>query len=426
MNEGVGNLEYILIICFVLLSAFFSGAEAALLSVQRVRIRHLAESKSSGALRVLKMVEKPEKSLPPILLGNNLVNTAVAAVFTSVMLNWLEDENSAVLFATVGVTVILLIFGETIPKTLAANRAERFSIIISLPMAAIAFLFLPATWLLQNLAALVAKILGVSRKDHLITEEEIKSAVSLGSEIGAVEQEEAHAIKRLLELGERHSSEVMTPRPEIVVIEKGATISEFLTVYGKNSHTRFPVTDSVKGDVIGLVSSKDVLRLIASGASMDTPATDRLISPFFVPETKRADRLLAEMQSGSHQMALIADEFGDFAGLVTLKRLVEGIVGSTTGDDEIPEDEIVTLGRDTFDVDAGMSIPDANDRIGLDLPFGDYQTIAGLVMERLGRVPSVSDQIVIDNLSIQVAQMKGLRVLRVLVTRTPAPSNQDD
>ena len=125
-------------------------------------------------------------------------------------------------------------------------------------------------------------------------------------------------------------------------------------------------------------------------------------------------------------MALIADEFGDFAGLVTLKRLVEGIVGSTTGDDEIPEDEIVTLGRDTFDVDAGMSIPDANDRIGLDLPFGDYQTIAGLVMERLGRVPSVSDQIVIDNLSIQVAQMKGLRVLRVLVTRTPAPSNQDD
>ena len=426
MNEGVGNLEYVLIICFVLLSAFFSGAEAALLSVQRVRIRHLAESKSSGALRVLKMVEKPEKSLPPILLGNNLVNTAVAAVFTSVMLNWLEDENSAVLFATVGVTVILLIFGETIPKTLAANRAERFSIIISLPMAAIAFLFLPATWLLQNLAALVAKILGVSRKDHLITEEEIKSAVSLGSEIGAVEQEEAHAIKRLLELGERHSSEVMTPRPEIVVIEKGATISEFLNVYGKNSHTRFPVTDSVKGDVIGLVSSKDVLRLIASGASMDTPATDRLISHFFVPETKRADRLLAEMQSGSHQMALIADEFGDFAGLVTLKRLVEGIVGSTTGDDEIPEDEIVTLGRDTFDVDAGMSIPDANDRIGLDLPFGDYQTIAGLVMERLGRVPSVSDQIVIDNLSIQVAQMKGLRVLRVLVTRTPAPSNQDD
>ena len=125
-------------------------------------------------------------------------------------------------------------------------------------------------------------------------------------------------------------------------------------------------------------------------------------------------------------MALIADEFCDFAGLVTLKRLVEGIVGSTTGDDEIPEDEIVNLGRDTFDVDAGMSIPDPNDRIGLDLPFGDYQTIAGLVMERLGRVPSVSDQIVIDNLSIQVAQMKGLRVLRVLVTRTPAPSNQDD
>lgn len=426
MSDGVGNLEYILIICFILLSAFFSGSEAALLSVQRVRIRHLAESKSAGALRVLKMVEKPENSLPPILLGNNLVNTAVAALFTSVMLNWFEDEGSAVLVATIAVTVILLIFGETIPKTLAANRAEKISAIVSLPLTAIAFVLIPATWLLQNLAAIVAKILGVSTKDDLITEDEIKSAVSLGSEVGAVEQEEAHAIRRLLELGERHSSEVMTPRPEITVIEQGATISEFLSIYTQNSHTRFPVTDSSNSDVIGLVSSKDILRLIASGAPMSSSATERLIAPFFVPETKRADRLLAEMQSGKHQMSLVVDEFGDFAGLVTLKRLVEGIVGTTTGADEVPEEEIVTLGRDTFDVDAGISISDANDRMGFDLPLGDYQTVAGFVMERLGRVPVMGDQIAVEGLRIQVAQMKGLRVLRVLVTRTPSPSNQDN
>ena len=422
MNDGVGSLEYILIVCFILLSAFFSGAEAALLSVQRVRIRHLAESKSAGALRVLKMVEKPEKSLPPILLGNNLVNTATAVLFTSVFLSWFKDEGSAVIASTAVVTLVLLIFGETIPKTLATNRAERLSTILSLPISVIAFLFMPATWLLENLAAFVAKLLGVSKKDELITEEEIKTAVSLGSEIGAVEREEADAIRRLLELGERHSSEVMTPRPEISVIDIGATISDFLGVYSKTSHTRFPVVDPLNGDVVGLVSSKDVLRLIASGASMESSATARIIAPFFVPETKRADRLLSEMQSEGHQMALIADEFGDFAGLVTLKRLVEGIMGPNTGDDETPEEEIVNLGRDTFDVDAGMSIPDANDRIGLNLPFGDYQTVAGLVMERLGRVPVVGDLVIVEGLKIQVAEMKGLRVLRVLVTRTPSPS----
>lgn len=424
MTGEVGVSVYVLIGVFVVLSAFFSGSEAALLSVQRVRIRHLAETGAAGASRVARMIERPERLLPPILLGNNLVNTAVAALTTSVALTLIEDEGRAVLAATVSVTLVLLVFGETIPKTLATSRAERIAMLVSLPMAGISLVLLPASIVLERLAASVGRLVGVTRSSQLITEEEIKTAVSLGGEVGAVERGEAETIRRLLELGERQAREVMTPRPEIVWVAQGASIADFLAVYAEHSHTRFPVSDADRGDVIGVVSAKDVLRQVAAGAALDAPAAGRLLPPFFVPETKKAGELLTEMQAGGHQMALIADEFGDLAGLVTLKRLVEGVVGSTTGGDEDVEEDVVPLGRDTFDVDAGISIADANERLGLGLPAGDYETVAGLVLARLGRVPEEGDRVAVEGLSIQVAEMRGVRVLRVLVTRSPASGPQ--
>ena len=425
MTGEVGVFIYVLIGVFVVLSAFFSGSEAALLSVQRVRIRQLADTGAAGAARVVRMIERPERLLPPILLGNNLVNTAVAALATTVALTLIDDEGRAVLAATAVVTVVLLVFGETIPKTLAISRAERIAMLVSLPVAGISWVLRPASIVLERLAGLVAKLVGAAPSRQAITVEEIKTAVSLGGEAGAVEREEVETIRRLFELGERRAREVMTPRPEIVWVEQGATIRDFLAVYGEHSHTRFPVSEGNTGDVVGLVSAKDVLRQVAAGADMDATATGRLLPPFFVPETKQADELLAEMQAGGHQMALIADEFGDLAGLVTLKRLVEGIVGITTGVDEVVKKEVVVpLGRDTFDIDAGISIADANERLGLGLPAGDYETVAGLVLERLGRVPDEGDQVAVEGLRIQVAEMRGVRVLRVLVTRTPASGAQ--
>ena len=419
MADEVGVLSYVLIGIFLVLSAFFSGSEAALLSVQRVRIRHMASSGIAGASRVARMIDRPGQLLPPILLGNNLVNTAAAAVGTSIALTLIEDAGRAVLAATAAVTVVLLVLGETIPKTVATHRAERFAIFVSLPIQLISVLLRPASIVLERLAGSVARLFGgTTVRESLITEEEIKMVVSMGGEVGAVEPGEADMIRRLLELGERRASEVMTPRPEIVWVDQGASVRDFLGVYGEHSHTRFPVRGTDGGDVVGLVSVKDVLRQVAAGAGFETPATNLLHEPFFVPETKPRYELLQEMQAGGHQVALIANEFGELAGLVTLKRLVEGIVGPTAGTDEPADQDFVAIGEDDFDVDAGMSIADANDRMDLALPAGEYETVAGLVMERLGRVPEAGDVVVLGTRRLQVAEMRGLRVVRVTVTRT--------
>jgi putative hemolysin len=419
MADEVGVLSYVLIGIFLVLSAFFSGSEAALLSVQRVRIRHMASHGIAGASRVARMIDRPGQLLPPILLGNNLVNTAAAAVSTSIALTLIEDAGRAVLAATAAVTVVLLVFGETIPKTVATRRAERFAIAVSLPIQLISVLLRPVSIVLERLADSVARLFGgTTERESLITEEEIKMVVSMGGEVGAVEPGEADMIRRLLELGERRASEVMTPRPEIVWVDQGTSVRDFLGVYGEHSHTRFPVRGTGGGDVVGLVSVKDVLRQVAAGAAFETPATNLLHEPFFVPETKPGYELLQEMQAGGHQVALIADEFGELAGLVTLKRLVEGIVGPTAGTDEPADQDFVAIGEDDFDVDAGMSIADANDRMDLALPAGDYETVAGLVMDRLGRIPEAGDVVVLGTRRLQVAEMRGLRVVRVTVTRT--------
>jgi putative hemolysin len=421
MIGEVGAASVVLFVVFVFLSAFFSGSEAAMLSVQRIRIQHLVNTKTAGASRVARMIESPDKLLPPILLGNNLVNTAAAALATAVAIDVVESEGQGVLIATAAVTVVLLIFGETIPKTLAARNAERMAIVLALPLQWIGWLMRPASWLLERLAAGVALLLGAGRARSAITEEEIKAMVALGRDEGAVEHGEAEMIRRVLEFGDRHVREVMTPRPEIVWVEQGATIKQFLGQYAGNYHTRFPVYRGTPDNVVGLIAIKDVMLLLAGGGDLDSQATARLRPALFVPETKRVQELFDEMRESGEQIAMIADEFGGVAGLVTLKRLVEEIVGRVGAEDQPMPQEVVEVGKDTYDLDAGMSIAEANERLELGEPTGEYETIAGFVLEQLGRVPEAGDEVVYERSRFTVTEMQGVRIAKVRVVRAPGP-----
>jgi putative hemolysin len=421
MIGEVGAASVVLFVVFVFLSAFFSGSEAAMLSVQRIRIQHLVNTKTAGASRVARMIESPDKLLPPILLGNNLVNTAAAALATAVAIDVVESEGQGVLIATAAVTVVLLIFGETIPKTLAARNAERMAIVLALPLQWIGWLMRPASWLLERLAAGVALLLGAGRARSAITEEEIKAMVALGRDEGAVEHGEAEMIRRVLEFGDRHVREVMTPRPEIVWVEQGATIKQFLGQYAGNYHTRFPVYRGTPDNVVGLIAIKDVMLLLAGGGDLDSQATARLRPALFVPETKRVQELFDEMRESGEQIAMIADEFGGVAGLVTLKRLVEDIVGRVGDEDQPMPQEVVEVGKGTYDLDAGMSIAEANERLELGVPTGEYETIAGFVLEQLGRVPEAGDEVVYERSRFTVTEMQGVRIAKVRVVRAPGP-----
>ena len=419
MPDDASTLSLVLLGVLLVLSAFFSGSEAALLSVQRVRIQALVNTGSAAAARVAQMTEHPERLLPPILLGNNLVNTAAAVIATTVAIAMIRDEGQAVIVATVAVTVALLIFGETIPKTVAARNPERAAIILSFPLRFVSLLLLPASYLLQAISSGVASIVG-GRSRSIVTEEEIKTMVSLGRQAGEVEQGEEDMIRRVFESGDRRAREVMTPRPEMVWVEEGTTTADFLSLYAAHPHTRFPVRSAASGDVMGMVSVKDVMQSLAAEAPLDTPVTDAQREVHFVPETKLARDLLAEMQSMRQQVAIVTDEFGDVAGLVTLRRLVEGIVGSTSGADEPQgQADVVAVGAGAFEVDAGMPIAEANERLGLRLPAGEYDTIAGMIMEVLGRVPDIGASLIVSGRTIRVAEMRGVRIERVLISNAP-------
>ena len=428
MWSDVPAASLMLLAVFLFFSAFFSGSEAALLSVQRLRLRHLVNTKTSGAARVEHMIEHPERLLPPILLGNNLVNTGAAAIATSIafIIFGTNNENLAVAVATAVVTIVLLIFGETIPKTVAARHAERVSIVVAPVIQGIGWVLKPISFGLQAISLGIARLFGGGSLSRLITEEEIKAMVEVGSESGAVERGEADIIRRVLDFGDRRVSELMTPRPEIVALKVGATIRDFQGLYGSNYHTRFPVVRDELDDIVGTVSVKDVMRALADGADADSPAPLESRSPRFVPETKSLDDLFDEMRSNGDPIVLVADEYGGVAGLVTFKRLVESIVGKVEegADEEGNGPQVEVLEDGTAYLDGGLTIADANEQLSLNLPSGEYETVAGFLLEQLGSIPEVGAEVGFANLHFAVLEMRGVRIGRVRVTRDPDPEEE--
>jgi putative hemolysin len=405
-----------LFVCFVL-SAFFSGSETAFISLERFRVQHLVETKVRGARRVAKMIEHPERFLPTVLLGNNLVNTAAAALATAMAMSiWGE---AGVLVAAIGVTIALLIFAETIPKTLANQHAEKLSLLLVRPIEIISWLFTPfvtiLSWISSSLARLVG---GTPVSKSLVSEEEIRTMITVGHKDGTVEKAEAEMLHNVFEFGDRPVGEVIVPRPEVVSVEKGTTLADFLAVYAESPMSRFPVYEENMDNVVGILSIKDVLMATAKGAVGDEGAIDDLIRPaYFTPETKRISELFTEMRDKNYRMCVVVDEYGGTAGVVSLSRLMEEIVGPVGDELAEAEKEYEVVDEYTFQIDGGMRIEEANEELGLSLPEGGYETVAGFVLSLLGRIPRRGQQLRYKELKIVVTKMRGLRVEEILVTK---------
>ncbi len=416
MMDQETTLYLILLIPCLLLSAFFSGSEAAFLSLQRLRVRHLVESRAAGAERVARMVEHPEKLLPTILLGNNLANTAMAALATVLAVSIL-GEGRGVLVATATVTIVLLVLGETAPKTIAVRHPEWVALQAARVLQIIERLLLPVVTPLQWVSQRMAQLFG-SDSRALLTQEELKTAILMGLEAGAVEAEEAEMLEKVFRFGDRQVREVMTPRTEIIWVEIGTTLGQFLSIYQGHYHTRFPVFEDQVDDVVGALSVKDVVTAMARGNISEGDTVTQFLRPsYFVPDTKLVGTLFREMQRAGNQMAMTVDEFGGISGLVTLKQLVEEIVGPVGEEGMEPELEYEAIDENTFHIDGGMQIEEANEELGLDLPTGDYETVAGFIYEVLGHIPTQGEQLRHDSLRLVVTEMRGLKIEKVMVTR---------
>ena len=413
-SDDLGRLA-LLVICLVL-SAFFSSSETAFIALPRARLIHLLSIGRPKAELVERMIKRPERLLATVLLSNNLVNTAAAALGTAIALNLIEDDTLAVLVATVGVTVLLLIFSETLPKTVAWNRSEALSFAYARPLSLVEFILSPAVRVLQLITNLFTRALGITNSTAEISEGEIRSLIAAGALTGAVERTEAALLDKVFRFGDQQVQEIMTPRTEIVWIEQGTTLERFLSLYAERSHTRFPVYEGDIENVIGVLSNKDVLLTLGKGEmQLKESVTGLLREAYFVPETKTVADTFAEMQRGGYGLVLTVDEFGGIAGLVTLKQMLEVIVGHVEEEGDVLEDEYTTLDENTLRLNAGMSIIQANERLNLQLPEGEYQTVAGFILDRLGYIPEVGEIVEYRHLKLTVRTMNGVRIEDVVI-----------
>lgn len=415
-----------IIIAAVLVVAFFSSSEASLISYNKVRMRHLAESGNTTARIVEQINAQHSKLFATILLSENsfiIFASSVASAFA--VSRWGE---SGALAATLVMTVLVVIFGEITPKTFAAQNADRWALIIARPIYLWLRVISPLVWIFSTITNGLLWLLGQRRghKKPFITESELRMLISLSEEEGTLVEREEAMLQNVFKFGDRQAREVMTPRPMLDTVPATASVGEVLQILSAKGHSRLPVVDGDLDNVIGVAYVKDALRTLGLEAGADpdrlraaltTPITAIMRPAYFTPETKNVGELLAEMRRHHAQMAILVDEFGGTAGMLTVEDMIEEIVGELQ--DELDGDPagIKTLDDRTVLVEAHMNIDDANEDLGLNLPHGSYETLAGFVLDQLGRVPRVGETLRWNSLRIRVAEMQGPRIKRLELTR---------
>ena len=424
--ESISSSYLILFAICLGLSAFFSSAETAFISLPKLRVKHLVSIRKKGAERLERMVGEPSKFLAAILLGNNLVNVAAAALGTMLAIAAVGPAWGA-LVAIIGVTTLILVFGEVIPKTFASHHAEGVALTYAGPIELVIWVLYPFVWVLSRIGLGFTRMVAEAEENKkIVTEEEIRTAITVGEAEGVWEEEEAEMLHRAFEFADRPVKEVMQPRTEIAWLEQGTSLAEFLDVYREFPFSRFPVYKGTPDSVVGVLSIKDVLMAQANNSlNVDGPI-DELVRPVhFVPETKLLGELLAEMRDNNYRMVVVIDEYGGVAGIATLEHLTAEIMGSIGDELAGEEEDFVTIDANTFEVDGGLRIEEANEELGLDLPFGDYETIAGFILSHLGRIPKQGEQLKYKDLKLAIIEMRERKIERILVTKekdaAPAP-----
>ena len=429
-------LRLTLVLALVAVNGLFVAAEFAIVTARKARLENLAAQGNRMAALVRRTLDDLGNFLAAAQLGITMASIGLGFVGEPLLADLIEPAFGflpdgskgaaahavAVPIAFALITALHIVLGEQAPKVLALRHPERISMLTAPPTQAFRHAFWPAIWLLNTLSNLVLRPFGLrpveggAHSAH--TAEEIDLLVTQSAKAGVLETEEARLLSSVFQFGDRRVNEVMIPRTEVVWLEKGTTIRDFYETFAKSPHSRFPVYEDSQDNVVGIVGIKDVLRGISDGQlSEDSPIDLAMRPSMFTPETKLVGTLFFEMQRAGHQMAVVVDEYGGTAGLVTLEMLLEELVGYVSDELRRHEDEFVTVDDRTVQIDAGMSIHDVNDELALELPEGDYETVAGFVLSHLGHIPKEGEQFTYNGLRVAVTRVFGHKVEEVTVTR---------
>lgn len=398
------------------LSAFFSGSETALMSLDRYRMRHLARSRPKAEL-VLDVVAHPEKFLATILSGNVFVNTAAGALITyavTVLIASEDHQARTISIATIVLTALILVFGEMVPKSLAARHPEGWSLFVIRPISTLIRVSAPIVWLLSRVSNGLLSMVGVSTGalSSAVSLEEIKGILYAG---GVPEEERGtrrQMLRRVIELGEKRVAEVMVPRTEMVAVEKNAPLDEIVRLIQNKRFSRMPVYDDTLDNIIGILFAKDVLTYW--GARIPFRLDQVLRKTYFIPDSAKIEQALEQLQHQRTHLALVVDEHGGIEGLVTLEDLLEEIVGELMDEKDEETPQVVELSDGTLLLDGVLSIKDTNEYVGLEIPeHSDYHTLAGFILDRLGHIPVAGEELKVPGALLSVEKVADNRVLRV-------------
>ena len=389
-------IQIIVLIILLMLSAFFSSAETSLTTVNKIKMRNLADEGNKKAQLVLKITDEPSKMLSAILIGNNIVNLSASSLTTTIAYGF--GVPAAVAIATGILTVLILIFGEITPKTVATINSEKMALSYAYPIHIIMLVVTPINFILNLLSRVVFFVLGVdpNAKINTVTEDELRTMVDMGHEDGAIEEEELEMINNVFDLGDAKAKDVMVPGVHVIFADVEATYAELIEIFRENKFTRLPVYEENTDNVIGTINMKDLLLYDNTKAFN---IRDFLREAYFTHEHKNISELLVEMRQAALNIAIVLNEYGETAGIITLEDILEEIVGEIHDEYDTNEEEEIfkKVNEYEFIIEGSTNLDDLNDRVELNLESEDYDSLGGYIIEKLDHLPDEKDEIILEN-----------------------------
>ncbi len=416
------TLGALVILLLLGLSGFFSSSEIAMFSLASHRVESLSTEGKRGRT-LARLRDDPHRLLVTILVGNNLVNIAMSSIATGLLSYYIGSGGLAVAIATIGITALVLLFGESAPKSYAIENTESWALTIARPLKLAETLLLPLVVLFDHLTRIVNRVTGgrSAIETSYVTREEIRDIIETGEREGVLEEDERQMLQRTLRFNRTIAKEVMTPRLDMTAVSVDTPVEEALQECIQGGHARLPVYEGSLDNVIGVVHLRDLVRDLNYGeAAEDVDLADLIEPTLHVPESKNVDELLTEMRDERMHMVIVIDEFGTTEGLVTMEDLTEEIVGEILEGEE--EEPIEFLDEDTAVVKGEVNIDEVNETLDIDLPEGEeFETIAGFIFNRAGRLVEEGEQLDFDGLQILVEQVENTRILKARLSGLSGP-----
>ncbi len=407
---------------FFILSAFFSSSETIFTAVNQIKLKNLIKENETKAKLVEKIYKNPRKLLTGILIGNNIANVAATALSTAILLqvlNSLGVENIALSMSIITgiITVFLLIFGEITPKSLALKEPERWILIYAKPLLFFLFIFSPVIRIFETITTLISKLFRIENSDNsdLVTLDELKTMVDLSREDGVLEKEKKDMLQGIFDFSDTVVREIMTPRTDTICISVSSSVQDAIQLITEKGHSRIPVFEGKVDNTVGIIYAKDLLHIPKT--ELQEGIRKYLRKAIFIPESKNIEELLQQMKKARFHLAIVVDEYGGMAGIVTLEDIVEEIIGEIQ--DEYDTDESPTISEikpNTYHVDATTPIKDIAEEIDIHFPESDdYDTIAGFVLSLLGEFPTRGTTVSYENIDITIKEIRKRRIISLVL-----------